>query len=69
MAETEKKRRSGRSRDESSETAEPGPKKKKKAESAATEPDEKLNSPWGPLIWLLIPLFACVAYGLATRGN
>jgi hypothetical protein len=68
MPESEKKRRSGRSREESSDDDEPRPKKKKAAGSSA-EPKETLLSPWGPLIWLLIPLFACVAYGLATRGQ
>lgn len=68
MADSEKKKRSGRAREESAEPGEAKPKKKKAAVTAA-EPDEKLLKPWGPLVWLLIPLFACVAYGLATRGN
>lgn len=67
MAESEKKRRSGRDRAEGSEGAEP--EKKKKKSQAAAEPQEQLRSPWGPLIWLLVPLFACLAYGLATRGH
>ncbi len=32
------------------------------------EDGRELHSPWLPLIWMLIPLFACVAYGLATRN-
>lgn len=67
MADSEKKKRSGRAREAAAEPSEAKP--KKKAAATATEPEEKLLQPWGPLIWLLIPLFACVAYGLATRGQ
>lgn len=67
MADSEKKKRSGRAREAEAEPSEAKPKKKPAA--GATEPEEKLLKPWGPLIWLLIPLFACVAYGLATRGH
>jgi len=63
MPESEKKRRSGRSRGESGEPRALEPKKK------SAEPSEELRKPWLPLIWLLIPLFACLAYGLATRGH
>ncbi|MBK7579955.1 MAG: hypothetical protein IPI67_07080 [Myxococcales bacterium] len=64
MSDSDKKRRSGRSRD--SESAESKPKKKKATQA---EPSEKLLSPWGPLIWLLIPLISCIVYGVATRGH
>ncbi|MCK6535857.1 MAG: hypothetical protein L6Q84_23050 [Polyangiaceae bacterium] len=61
MPETEKKkRRSGRARDESDESG---------STPAADDAKEKLQQPWLPLFWLLIPLMASVAYGLATRGH
>lgn len=62
MAESEKKRRSGRARDDEDDAGERPP-------SRAAEPSDKAHAPWGPLIWLLIPLIASVAYGVATRGN
>jgi hypothetical protein len=35
----------------------------------AADDGQQLHSPWLPLIWMLIPLIACVAYGLATRNG
>ncbi|MBI3203811.1 MAG: hypothetical protein HYZ29_19885 [Myxococcales bacterium] len=62
MAESEKKRRSGRARDESGD---------KPSEKPATNPDagEKLHQPWLPLLWVMFPLIAATIYGLATRGH
>lgn len=67
MPESEKKRRSGRAKGEEHEAVEEKPTKSKKP--VTREPEEHLRSPWGPLIWLLVPLFLCVAYGMATRGH
>ena len=69
MSQPEKKRRSGR-------TDEPGAKLEKTASRKAAkrggapiehDPNPTLHSPWVPLIWLLVPLIACVIYGIATR--
>lgn len=38
------------------------------AEVAAVE-SGKLHSPWLPLIWILVPLIACVVYGFLTRSH
>ena len=38
------------------------------AEVAAVEAG-KLHSPWLPLIWILVPLVLCVAYGFLTRSH
>lgn len=62
MAESEKKRRSGRARDD--DDAKPAGNKRR-----VNDHGEEIHAPWGPLIWLLIPLIASVAYGVATRGN
>lgn len=62
MPEIEKKRRSGRARDESSD---------KPSVKTASHPDagEKLRQPWLPLFWVMFPLIAATIYGLATRGH
>lgn len=62
MAESEKKRRSGRARGEGDA---------KPSEKAAANPDagEKLHQPWLPLFWVMFPLIAATIYGLATRGH
>ncbi|MFO0566771.1 MAG: hypothetical protein U0263_13965 [Polyangiaceae bacterium] len=65
MPENDKKRRSGRAE----RPSEAKPKSKKAKEAESSEPEEKLLSPWGPLVWLLVPLIASVIYGLATRGH
>lgn len=63
MPESEKKkRRSGRARDENDESGSP-------PAAPTGDANEKLQKPWLPLFWLLIPLMASVAYGLATRGH
>lgn len=46
------------------------PKKKATAPAAQTTAPgegEPLRSPWIPLVWILLPLIACVVYGVATR--
>ena len=77
MAKTGKKKKSGRTRPE--ERSEEKPKKapkpappvehhsKREERSLAENDGEKLHSPWLPLIWILVPLFVCVAYGVMTR--
>ena len=76
MAKKTKKKVSGRKRPEervpeSDPAPPPKPKKASRPAPVATVETEfgeqKLHSPWPPLIWLLIPLLACVAYGVATR--
>jgi hypothetical protein len=37
-------------------------------EVAAVEAGQ-LHSPWLPLVWILVPLFACIVYGVLTRGH
>jgi len=37
------------------------------SESAAVEDSGQLHSPWLPLIWMLVPLGACLIYGMLTR--
>lgn len=67
MADTDKKRRSGRARSTEERT---GSSKKSKKGAPTPTPavgEVELHSPWGPLLWMLIPLIACVAYGVATR--
>jgi hypothetical protein len=38
------------------------------AEVAAVE-SGNVHSPWIPLIWILVPLVACVVYGVLTRSQ
>lgn len=37
-------------------------------EVAAVE-SGKVHSPWIPLVWILVPLVACVVYGFVTRSS
>ena len=39
------------------------------SETAIEDDPQRLHSPWLPLIWMLIPLIACVVYGLMTRNT
>jgi hypothetical protein len=34
---------------------------------AAGEPEPKMRSPIGPLMWLLVPFIGVIIYGLLTR--
>ncbi len=38
-------------------------------QAPTTHEVQELHSPWLPLIWILIPLIACLVYGVATRGS
>jgi hypothetical protein len=78
MAKSTKKKKSGRTRPEEKSESKPvkaTPKptlseehhSKREERSIAENDGEQLHSPWLPLIWMLIPLFACVAYGVMTR--
>ena len=67
---SDKKRRSGRDQKSGKKS---GTKKSvpaafsSRAHHEVIEDGRELYSPWLPLIWMLIPLFGCVAYGLWTR--
>jgi hypothetical protein len=64
---SDKKRRSGRDRASKSGKKQSPPKPARVHGHEVIEDGRELYSPWLPLIWMLIPLFACVFYGLATR--
>lgn len=66
MTESTKKRRSGRTSEKAEKTSKPTQRAKRGA-PIEHDPNPELHSPWVPLIWLLVPLIACIAYGVATR--
>jgi hypothetical protein len=69
MAKEKTQRRSGRRPE--SDDAPPKSKKSEKKQAAAQHArapgEQELHSPWWPLMWMLLPLIACVIYGVLTR--
>jgi len=71
MAKEKTQRRSGRRAD--SDDAPPKSKKPQKKRAASEQGhahahgEVELHSPWWPLMWMLLPLIACVIYGVLTR--
>jgi hypothetical protein len=71
MKQPENKRRSGRAaaRTDKSDKSDKAAKPAKHHPMVEHNPNPELHSPWPPLVWLLVPLLACVVYGVATRGH
>ena len=65
MSQPEKKLRSA----SAAERSEKGKKPVKRGAPIEHDPNPELHSPWLPLVWLLVPLLACIIYGVATRGK